>query len=84
MSIIPFAIGTEYINERWIKNNIKHLNEQFKKDMTSYKGTKTNVSSKKVSGFKRSAKRIYFHLVENEEDTEFPFRISCHICNKKM
>lgn len=39
MSMIPFAIGTEYINERWIKNIIKHLNEQFKKDMTSYKGT---------------------------------------------
>ena len=39
MSMIPFAIGTEYINERWIKNIIKHLNEQFKKDMASYKGT---------------------------------------------
>ena len=52
-------IGTEYINERWIKNNIKHLNEQFKKDMTSYKGTKTNVSSRKVSGFKGLQKNLF-------------------------
>mgnify|MGYP000196465704 CR=1 FL=1 len=63
MSIIPFAIGTEYINERWIKNNIKHLNEQFKKDMTSYKGTAQMYLQEKSQDLK-AAKRIYFHLVE--------------------
>ena len=72
MSMIPFAIGTEYINERWIKNIIKHLNEQFKKDMTSYKGTAQMYLQEKSQDLK-AAKRIYFHLVENEEDSEFPF-----------
>lgn len=72
MAMIPFAIGTEYINERWIKNIIKHLNEQFKKDMTSYKGTAQMYLQEKSQDLK-AAKRIYFHLVENEEDSEFPF-----------
>lgn len=72
MAMIPFAIGTEYINERWINNIIKHLNEQFKKDMTSYKGTAQMYLQEKSQDLK-AAKRIYFHLVENEEDTDFPF-----------
>lgn len=39
MSIIPFAIGTEYIDEKWIQNIFQHLNSQFRWDMKSYKGT---------------------------------------------
>jgi len=59
MSMIPFAIGTEYINERWIKNNIKHLNEQFKKDMTSYKGTAQMYLQEKSQDLKAQKEFIF-------------------------
>ena len=39
MSIIPFAIGTEFIDEKWIQNLFEKLNNQFCLDMKSYKGT---------------------------------------------
>ena len=72
MSIIPFAIGTEYIDEKWIQNLFEKLNNQFCLDMKSYKGTVQMYLQEKSQDLK-VAKRIYFHLVENEEDADFPF-----------
>lgn len=72
MSIIPFAIGTEFIDEKWIQNIFQHLNSQFRWDMKSYKGTVQMYLQEKSQDLK-VAKRIYFHLVENEEDADFPF-----------
>ena len=72
MSIIPFAIGTEFIDEKWIQAIFQHLNSQFKWDMKSYKGTVQMYLQEKSQDLK-AAKRIYFHLVENEEDPDFPF-----------
>ena len=72
MSIIPFAIGTEFIDEKWIQNIFQHLNSQFRWDMKSYKGTVQMYLQEKSQDLK-AAKRIYFHLVENEEDPDFPF-----------
>lgn len=72
MSIIPFAIGTEFIDEKWIQNIFQHLNSQFRWDMKSYKGTVQMYLQEKSQDLK-VAKRIYFHLVENEEDIDFPF-----------
>ena len=72
MSIIPFAIGTEFIDEKWIQNLFEKLNNQFCLDMKSYKGTVQMYLQEKSQDLK-VAKRIYFHLVENEEDADFPF-----------
>ena len=69
---IPFAIGSEFINDEWIIEIFQKINEEFKKEITEYKGyvkdfilernTKINIAG-----------RIFFHLVENKDDIEYPF-----------
>lgn len=41
--------------------------------MASYKGTAQMYLQEKSQDLKAAVKRIYFHLVENEEDTDFLF-----------
>ncbi len=72
LSILPFAIGTEFVDSLWIQNIYQHLNEQFHTDIKSYKGTVQMYLEEKSQNLK-VAQRIYFHLVENEEDSDFPF-----------
>ncbi len=72
LSILPFAIGTEFVDANWIENIYHHLNTQFSSEIRSYKGTVQMYLQEKSQNLK-VAKRIYFHLVENKEDADFPF-----------
>lgn len=72
LNMAPFAIGSEYIVRSWIIEQIELLNEQFYKQMVQYKGTVQLYLQEKSQNLK-VAKRIYFHLVENEGDADFPF-----------
>ncbi len=69
--IVPFAIGTEFIDDEWVSFIWEKITEVYKKEIASYKGTveaflmerNTNIN---VVG------RVFFHLVENKEE-EYPF-----------
>lgn len=69
---IPFAIGSEFINDEWIINNFKYINEEFKKEIKEYKGTVKDFIHGKNTNI-NVAERVFFHLVENKNDMEYPF-----------
>ncbi|MCD8308140.1 MAG: DEAD/DEAH box helicase [Clostridia bacterium] len=71
LSSIPYAIGTEYITEKWIKGIFKGLKEQFAREIKEYEGTVAMYIAEK-SQHLRVPERIYFHLVE-QKDEDFPF-----------
>lgn len=71
LQAVPFAIGVEYITEKWIRNIFKELTRVFADEITSYDGTVELYLTEKNQHL-HVPERIFFHLVENKEDT-FPF-----------
>lgn len=68
---VPFAIGAEYITEKWICNIFKRLTEVFAEEVAAYEGTVELYLTEK-SQHLHVPERIFFHLVESKEDG-FPF-----------
>ena len=72
LSSVPFAIGSEYVNEEWLKDIFKKLNQVYADDIRSYSGTVAFYLAEKSQ--KMSVpERVFFHLVENDETQEYPF-----------
>lgn len=75
LNSVPFAPGTEYIDEDWIVGVMKKLLEQFGREMRDFDGT----VSMYISGKSQQLivpERVFFHLVENnQEETmgSYPF-----------
>ncbi|MCK9181274.1 MAG: DEAD/DEAH box helicase [Fibrobacteraceae bacterium] len=69
---IPFAPGMEYVDSRWIQNIWAGLNQEFSKEIGNYSGTVALYLAEKSQHLK-VAEKIFFHLVENKYDDEFPF-----------
>lgn len=69
---VPYVIGSEFVDEVWINAQIAMLNAVFAQEIRSYDGNVRTYLEKKSQNLK-VAERIYFHLVENPEDKEFPF-----------
>ena len=72
LNIVPFCIGSEYVNSTWIKNLFKKLNEVYAGRIRKHAGTVASYLAMKSSDLK-TARRIYFHLVENMADMQYPF-----------
>ena len=72
LNSLPFALGSEYVTEAWLKNYWQALNGVFASDMASYSGSVQMYLAEKDSSIK-TAERIFFHLVENKMDEKFPF-----------
>lgn len=72
ISLVPFAIGSEYVNEYWIKEQIIQMNNVFFEQMSQYEGSVQMYLQEKSQNL-HVAQRIYFHLVENEEEKDHPF-----------
>lgn len=68
---VPFTIGSEYVDERWIKRIFHQLNRVFSKEIAAYNGT-VSLYLTEQSQRLRVPERIFFHLVENK-DSGFPF-----------
>ncbi|MCK9525597.1 MAG: DEAD/DEAH box helicase [Limnochordia bacterium] len=69
---VPFGIGTEFITEEWIKDIFSRLEQVFAGEVSVFPGS--------VEDFLRARNpevtvfgRVFFHLVENKKDEEFPF-----------
>ncbi len=69
---VPFMLGMEFITIPWLEKMFSDLNEVFAKEIASYPGTVAEflrAQNKNITVFGR----IYFHLVENKDNEEYPF-----------
>ncbi|SHH26211.1 DEAD/DEAH box helicase [Clostridium grantii] len=71
VSICPYIIGSEYLNNHWIELIVSELVEVFKNDIKDFVGTVDEYFSKKGCNLHIPG-RIYFHLVESKKE-EYPF-----------
>lgn len=70
---IPFANGVEYIDKKWIQRTFEQLRNIYVEEIAAYDGTVAMYLTEK-SQHLRVPERIFFHLVENEnDDSGFPF-----------
>jgi len=68
----PYINGIEYLNQDWIEDIWKRLNELFSKKIKSFTGSVADFFVSQHSHI-HPAGRIFFHLVENKKDDEYPF-----------
>lgn len=68
---IPYALGAEFINARWMKNVFARINAVFSEEIKGYDGA-VSIYMTEQSQRLRVPERIFFHLVESKEE-EFPF-----------
>ncbi|MCD8395671.1 MAG: DEAD/DEAH box helicase [Lachnospiraceae bacterium] len=68
---VPFAIGAEYVTEKWIQTVFGRLRDVFAGEIRSYEGTVAMYLAEKTQGL-HVPERIFFHLVE-QKDEEYPF-----------
>ena len=71
MKAVPFAIGAEYINAKWIKAVFRKLLKIFSGEIAAYNGTVEMYLTEKNQHL-HVPERIFFHLVEHK-DYDFPF-----------
>ena len=71
LSSVPYAIGAEYINEKWIASVFSHLEQIFQEEIASYPGSVELYLSEQNQQL-HVPERIFFHLVENKNGEE-PF-----------
>ncbi|WP_353893627.1 DEAD/DEAH box helicase [Proteinivorax hydrogeniformans] len=68
---MPFVIGQEFINAKWIEENYRKLTEVFADEIKDYSGTVEEFLLEHNSEI-NVVGRVYFHLVENKL-SEHPF-----------
>lgn len=68
---IPFGIGTEFIDEKWLQKVFARLQEIFAEEIKVYDGTVEMYFTEKNQKL-HVPERVFFHLVENK-DPDFPF-----------
>ncbi len=69
---VPFAPGSEYIDREWICSQLDILHDIYCREIAAYDGTVALYLADK-SQHLRVPERIFFHLVENHDDDEYPF-----------
>lgn len=71
LSCAPFAIGSEYLTEEWLRKVFRKLKEIFAEEIQNYTGTVSMYLTEKNQNL-RVPERVFFHLVENRQG-EYPF-----------
>ncbi len=72
LSSIPFVLGAEYVTKGWLRKQMKKLLEVFQAEIKTYPGKVSLYLSEKSQKL-QVPERVFFHLVENRDDAEFPF-----------
>ncbi len=72
LDTVPFAAGSEYVTENWLRSIWDGLTAIFSADITAYSGSVQMYLAEKDPKLK-IAERIFFHLVENRQDEDHPF-----------
>ena len=68
----PYIIGSEFVNKEWILNILANFNTTYKKVVEENRETPLEYVLSKGNLFIIPS-RIYFHLVENKDNDEYPF-----------
>ncbi|MBR0172662.1 MAG: DEAD/DEAH box helicase [Lachnospiraceae bacterium] len=83
LSAVPYGIGTEYITRDWLENIFHALNDIFSLEISAYDGTVAMFLAEKSQRL-RVPERVFFHLVENTDDTApFAFLATYATTDKK-
>ncbi len=69
---VPFMIGAEYLDRKWIDRAFEVLHNIFQREIAAYQGT-VEMYLAEQSQQLRVPERIFFHLVESNEEEGFPF-----------
>lgn len=69
---VPFMIGAEYLDGKWIDRAFDGLHNIFQREIAAYQGT-VEMYLAEQSQQLRVPERIFFHLVESNEEEGFPF-----------
>lgn len=80
LQAVPYTIGAEYIDEKWIRHIFRELETIFRKEISDYAGTVEMYLTEKNQNL-RVPERIFFHLVENRND-DFPFAFMATYASK--
>ncbi len=73
LNATPYAIGTEFIDEKWIKSRFLELEQIFHTQIKNYPGTVAIYLAEKNQNL-HVPERIFLHLVENKNaDAPFAF-----------
>ena len=68
----PFAPGAEWIDEEWIRRQLDTLHEIYCREIAAYDGSVAMYLADK-SQHLRIPERVFFHLVENKDNDDYPF-----------
>lgn len=71
MEEVPFTIGVEHIDEKWLQNLWEALLAVFRAEIKTFDGTVSRYFAEHNSNI-NVVGRVFFHLVENN-DEEYPF-----------
>ena len=69
---VPFALGAEHVTKQWLLRQFEGLNHVFARDMASYAGTVALYLAERSQEL-HVPERVFFHLVENKGDPDYPF-----------
>lgn len=72
LQTVPYALGSEYIDAAWLRRIFLRLQQEFSRDIADYRGTVSLYLAERSQNL-RVPERIFFHLVENRQDHDFPF-----------
>lgn len=81
LNSVPFTLGAENVNAGWIKKIYRRLLKIYKSEIKKYEGTVALYLSEKNQDL-HVPERIFFHLVENKNDEEFPFAFMATYASK--
>ena len=72
MAAVPFGNGTEWIGKAWLKLRFAGMNRAFSEEIRDYEGTVQMYLAEKSQKLV-VPERVFFHLVENPQDSFYPF-----------
>jgi non-specific serine/threonine protein kinase len=81
LDAVPFGLGAENITPQWIRNIHKKLLKHFKEEIKAYPGTVEMYLSEKNQNL-HVPERIFFHLVEQNKDPQYPFAFMATYASK--
>ena len=81
LDAVPFGLGAENITPQWIRNIHKKLLKHFKEEIKAYPGTVEMYLSEKNQDL-HVPERIFFHLVEQSRDPQYPFAFMATYASK--
>lgn len=72
LNAVPYALGEEFITRQWLEEFFLRLQKIFSDEISHYSGSCEMYITEKCQNL-HIAERVFFHLVENKNDADFPF-----------